>query len=746
MSLLQVAKTPKSSSIAAAKAAYATYRNTFFDDAENAANESALDAIMDQLDGVVEEEVQEQEESEKERKLRLWKEQQPKPAKHADAALVTMTILVEPPRHTMEKAARQKDELGDVRQKVEETASDMKWAVMPMVPYAIDAINDVNALVGVDAIEIDEEKFDKPKEVAVRQAYKRNPWEVLDRPEQSNLTSPTYKHSKRVKKLLNMDLTPEEQEEERLAALEAQALQEDENQLILDAKSQDKEGNETESTDKAIDKSEVSQRKKKTKKRAKGEEGTSKEVNATAASDAVAPGKDSTRKNAHEPSYLDDTTNLNGLEDKDMQDGTSQPPLNPAMTEIDGAPMDQLDPDERKRREFLSMLRAKAIRDDPEAYNRTRLKVVPVVPGLTSRALEVTIPTTAEVTDSLRDSLRSQLEPKFVKDVMDATERKRFEALAIQEVAIAACLPEENIHIEEIRRLPPNDPRLVALKQRNEDFQQVVKEREEEEKIRIQEDRERRKAEMNPQLIGVDPDYVESLRDFVEDASERLGYDPDLMIEKMGLTHEQVKWKRYDKDFEVTAEGTLVPAGTALRLTKALTMRTQREKERDEAYAYRDKILLEQDFLTPEDQEIFEECYDVYQGIADRIQEVQDVVDAEREKKRQDQQEEGRHQAFVENLIRTYVAPRKRKKNGELKKANKLSFVFAQCYADMADIVHKRALEEAQISKDQMDMHREDVQSRLPGQPEVTDCICALIEGVVDHYQKERYHSRGDRS
>ena len=142
---------------------------------------------MDQLDGVVKEEEQKDVETEKERRLRLWKEKQPKPVKHADAALVTMTFLVEPPEpYKWTRPRGWKDEVGDVRQKAQETASDIKWTAMPVVPYVVDKINDLNALVGMDAIEIAEERYDVPKEVLERKAKERQPWEVLDRPEQSN--------------------------------------------------------------------------------------------------------------------------------------------------------------------------------------------------------------------------------------------------------------------------------------------------------------------------------------------------------------------------------------------------------------------------------------------------------------------------------------------------------------------------------------------------------------------------------
>ena len=43
--------------------------------------------------------------------------------------------------------------------------------------------------------------------------------------------------------------------------------------------------------------------------------------------------------------------------------------------------------------------------------------------------------------------------------------------------------------IEEIRRLPPNDPKLVALKTRNDDFQQAMRAKREEEEAKANEDR-----------------------------------------------------------------------------------------------------------------------------------------------------------------------------------------------------------------------------------------------------------------
>ncbi len=126
------------------------------------------------------------------------------------------------------------------------------------------------------------------------------------------------------------------------------------------------------------------------------------------------------------------------------------------------------------------------------------------------------------------------MEPKYVKDIMDPSERKMFESMLVEEVATAVCLPIERVAIEEIRRLPPNDPKLVALKTRNEDFAEAMKIKEEEAEAEALADRERRKAKANPANYGVEHEYVESLRDYVEWAAEKMDRDPDEVVEKLG--------------------------------------------------------------------------------------------------------------------------------------------------------------------------------------------------------------------
>jgi serine/threonine protein kinase len=739
--MIQASKTPKTSAMLAAKAAYASYKQTFFaDDPNEAANEAALDAIMAQLDGVVREEVKEDEETEAERKLRLWRASQPKPAKIADAVLVTMTIMVEPPEPYKWKRPRNwKDDVGDVRQKAKETASDLKWMVMPLVPKAIDTINEINAVIGSDAIEIEEEPYQVPKEVKHRQKVEIKPWEVLDRPEQSVDTRPAYRHGKTMKALLNIDLTPEElkEEEERAAATASGQMKEELDEGNGDATAEAKKSKKKK---KSADEGETiggeaaspKKSKKKSKKKAAGAEGENGEK------EEKPPAEEYT-------DFLDDTTNLNELpttaknraSTAKISAGETDNAEGNVAVDTEGNEQDEFDVDDRKSKEYLSMLRSKTIEDDPEAYERRKL-VVPKVPLLLTAPLTVEIPTTAEIKDTIRESIRKVVEPKHVKDIMDPSERKRFEAMAIEEVAEAACLPVERVHIEAIRRLPPNDAKLVALQTRNDDFMQSVREKEEEEADFALRERERKKALMNPQTYGVEPEMVESLRDFVEDASERLGYDPDEMVNKMGLTKENVTWKRYDRDFEITLDGTLVPAGTAARRTLAMTQRTNRQHEQDDAEANRDRIILDQDFLEPEDQDVFEECYDIYEGICDKIQAKEDERLVALEKMREEEQEEERHQNFVSDLVRDYRTPVRKRKNGKFTKPSKLSFEYALCYKDMVAEVYRRDCEERQIDRDQKAMWREDLQSRLPGETEVTDSIEELVEGVVEFYERER--------
>ena len=103
----------------------------------------------------------------------------------------------------------------------------------------------------------------------------------------------------------------------------------------------------------------------------------------------------------------------------------------------DGQPR-ELGVDEKKSAEYRAMLRRKGIEEDPNAYDRTRV-TIPKIPQVTTAPMHVEIPTTAEVKDRLRDSLRKTLEPPFVKDVMDPSERKLFESMLLEEGRRRAC-------------------------------------------------------------------------------------------------------------------------------------------------------------------------------------------------------------------------------------------------------------------------------------------------------------------
>ena len=189
-------------------------------------------------------------------------------------------------------------------------------------------------------------------------------------------------------------------------------MEDAENQPAPTAESKGTNGDDGEKGDQAVE-DDGDNKGKKVKKGKKRGAKKGDVAYAAAADGEVAPGKNdgdaatsgpSEGKEKGEPSYLDDTTNLNGFVEKSDD---VPPPLDSLMEEFDDTPLDQLDPDERKRREYLTMLRAKRIKEDPDAYNRSRIKVIPQVPRLTTRPQEVVLPTKAEIADSLRDTLRS---------------------------------------------------------------------------------------------------------------------------------------------------------------------------------------------------------------------------------------------------------------------------------------------------------------------------------------------------
>ena len=151
--------------------------------------------------------------------------------------------------------------------------------------------------------------------------------------------------------------------------------------------------------------------------------------------------------------------------------------------------------------------------------------------------------------------------------------------------------------------------------------------------------------------------------------------------------------------------------------------------------------MLDQDFLEPEDQDVFEECYDVYVDLCRSIQEEEDRLEEKEEEKRRLQQEEQRHQAFIADLIKNYRAPRKPRKDG--KPRRKQTFVRLRRVLPRHGSGGVSARQRGEAGSGGHDSHV----PRGPAEPLARRVCCHLlrggsVDGVVEHYERERQIAR----
>ena len=741
-SMIQASKTPKSSAVKMAKSMYEMYKRTFFVE-DTDPNQQALEDILNAIDGkekVVE--VEKDTETEEERRLRLWRASQPKPVKHANCVMVTMTFLIEPPAPWKWRKPRTwKDDVADAKEKVKETAQDIKYKLLPMIPPIVDGINDkLMAPIGQDAIELDEAKYEVPKNVLRRQATVRRPWEFREHDHMSNATAKPISHSKFVSRILGIEAAEdkekrlaEEAEVERIRLEEEQAKEQA--RLALEAKKAAEVAKADEKKRKKEEKEEAKRKAREEKKRKKEE--SAKKANGEDADDhssgassgEVKTGDDGSpsKKKQKQPvagvDFLGDTTaegaptdgttgdasagEQQGSEEekKDGEAGDGEKEAAPLTEEerrqllIDNVKAsvlkDHINPntlvldDEQREEEYKAWLRKKQLLEDPEAYNRSSIKI-PKLPKLTSGPIDVSLPTKAELKDKLRNSIRKAIEPVHVKDVIDASERKRFEFMLREEISEACTLPVGNIQIEEIRRLPVNDPKLIALKKRNEEYEaaRIQKEKEKAEAIRA--DQEARKEKNNWYKYGYEEEMIYETRRFIEDYSEKKGYDPDEVVKKLGITREQLKWNRYD-EMDLDQTGKFVPKGY---------VEPDNSPSAEEIEAKRKFELVEQLLYTHKEEDDFPVILSVYEEICDQIQSEEDAELARIEAERLARLELERQQQVREKLLETFTY-----ESGE--------YVLVDLYEEMCIEVNRRDLEDKQIIRDGEEMYSEDISMRL---------------------------------
>ena len=823
MALLKASQTPKESALYAMNRLNEFYQKTFFIESEQSGTNEELEALLNELEGKKKVEVVDPNaETEAQKKLRLWKASQPKPVKHADCVLVTMTFLVEPPAPWKWKKPRTwKDDVDDAKEMAREKAQEAKWKLMPLVPKVVDNLNEVGAQLGVDAIELNEEEFEVPVEVVKRKPLK--PWEVRDRHTQSNRTSRPKKPSNIVSTILG--ISPVKVDGPPNVEVKVKKLRRKKKLLRIE---EGKEGGEGEGGE--IDDKEKSSRPSSrgsdgvkaiepAKKTAKSSENKSKsdDIDKTVATEGSKASK--TKSISKKVKALDDAKAADAtvtaatdalatatasaeaadkdkkgeVEDKQKgeelvldEDGTIReiPQLTPMPTNevqaIDpmalGAPSvvtadniyelnrgaNALTEEERTNL-YLESLRNKKIEDDPEAYDRIFSIKIPGIPKL-SNDITISVPTTTEVADKMRDSLRRKLEPKYERDIMDPTERKNFERMIIEELSEAICLPAKNISIEEIRRLEKNDAKLVALDRRNREYQEMLRQKAEDEEEERLAERERRRDYNNPATYDDENWAIENLRDFVEDTAERLGYDPDETVEKFGLRVEDLKLKRFDK-MEMTEEGEFLKLSDTMMGTRGsngsfssdFDFATQQELMRvtDLKSTLLSTHLSTMRFPgdTPEEKELareqaaqdYQEVLDVYDDICDKLQVEEDARLAVIEAQRIVDEENARSEAQkLTQLMRITI--NRTSPMGLFRPTEEgYSSSSEDCRDDLVEYpkavlvdvmwemqleVVRRDVEESQISRDLEDMYRADMETRHPGEVELVDVFVTLLQDV----------------
>ena len=754
LGLLKATQTPKETAAYISKRLNEFYQNTFLLDSEkDDANNEELEKLLNELSGdKKKEEVDPNAETPAQKKLREWRERQPRPVQHADCVLVTMTFLIEPPAAWKWKKPRKwKDDVEDAKEKARERASDAKWKVLPAIPPIVDNVNETFAVLGLDAIELEEESYEVPKGVTRRQAQVHHPWEIRERDEQSVRTEKDKVPSKWGAKLLGIEPVVEEAppppkpKPAPISSLQAAKL--------LDAALAASQAAEEVGSKRGTGEGQE-EKKKRRKKRV--EEVISDAV-------ALAEGEEAEeppvfRYKTQEEAYADELAAFRAQKEADekaRQEALAARHVD-RFSRIDASniyrkSLDMPISEEERQEAYLETLRIKALDENPNAYDRVSFKV----PGIGKLVPEkvVSIPTAQDLKDKVRNQIRKKLEPKEYKDVMDPTEMNIFKDMLLGEISGSICLPKKNISIECIRRLDKNDPKLIALKQRNDEFNAELKRKSEEAEEERLAEQERRKQLHNPANYGEENWAIENLRDFVEDLAERKGYNKDEVVQKLGLTKEQLRLKRFDR-MELTAEGKFVKPESTMSFSETMlatygslpgtvefdlayqaelmrkeeirctefrstmlsskfaTFRTKRREPKTPAEEEAVRLAEEAERQAEEDYELI---FDVYAGMVDKIQVAEDDrIAAEKERVRQEAEEQT-HQKVKEAFL--------------LKFSEEPWIVDAAW--DMMEEVDRRDKEEKREAQELKTMYREMLESMVPGEMELVDSFVELLDNVT---------------
>ena len=501
----------------------------------------------------VEEEDTGPKETEAQRAKRLWLAAQPKPVKHADAVLITMTFLADPPpMYTLRPPKSWQDDLVEaeaiLRHQQKLTKEDVTTKVYTMLPQVLEQINDLLATMGRDAIEIDEQYYETEiirleKEKKRRRPLK--PWESR------RFVSPPPRKPKKPWFRLSSD--EKEKAEEELSELEARDKSREEEllKLLQDTPADSLDNNQL----RANVQLEIEEVRKRIQGRQAQADAAANIVPETAlistpilepaaaSVDTTGPVSAPTPGPVAGVDFLSDTT------------GPAVGPAVPADSEHAQAPAPSSPdrPGKTLHMPKLGPLPPMELYVPTTEEIKTKLRAVPQ--DVADRIKRMP----GEVREKVRKIVKELQEPRIIKNVHDTSERKIFESMLIRELAEAVYLPVENIKIEEIRRLQKNDPKIFALQQRNKERAEALAEKRRQQHLAYEADRARRKA-----LMASDEEHfmVEAMREFVEEQSEQWGVD----IEKtfgMKKTVYSVLPSRLQKQQMLAIEnGTLEPAVT----------------------------------------------------------------------------------------------------------------------------------------------------------------------------------------
>lgn len=445
-----------------------------------------MEALLKELSGEKTREAKEEGpvESEAAKKKRLWLASQPKPVKHADTVLVRMTFLIDPPpmyvvrpQHTWKDDLVEAEAILRHQHMLNKELAQHKFS--KHFPGLVDSINAGLAILGRDAIEIDEEYHQLELQRIEKERKRRKPlkpWETR------RAVSPPPRKPKKVKMSNEVTVLGEGD-----LAGQSVDVSADSGAAVSVAPFPDVADTAVSTAAKeSLEKTEI--------------DNAIIDTGITLATDL--PSNPA-------PEYLPDTT------------GGADPTAPPADATI--AP---LSPDRRGKSvkiPKIGPLPPMEIYVPHRDEIKEKLKALPQdVERLKERMRERMKTMPKEVRDKVRRIIDEIQNPPPPKNIYDTRERDIFERMLVQEISQAVFLPAANIKIEEIRRLEKNSSKLLALQRRHIEREEDHKIKAHEKHVAHEHERERRKKMMESHEEHF---LVAAAKEFIEEQAENWGFD-----------------------------------------------------------------------------------------------------------------------------------------------------------------------------------------------------------------------------